>query len=72
MQTKVNSLIESCTNIAIGYTIAILSQLLIFPFFDIKITLGDNLTIGLYFTVISLVRSYIIRRCFTRKLKWLK
>lgn len=67
MQSKLNSFIESLTNILIGYIIALMSQLAIFPLFDISIPLSDNLLIGLYFTLISLVRSYIIRRYFNKR-----
>lgn len=67
MQSKLNSFIESLTNILIGYITALLSQLLIFPLFNINIPLSDNLLIGLYFTLISLVRSYAIRRWFNKK-----
>lgn len=63
-QTRIQSLIESCANIAVGYGVAILSQLLVFPLFGINIPLSSNLYIGLWFTVISLVRSYILRRWF--------
>lgn len=64
MQTKRHSLIESLVNISIGYLTALFSQFLIFPLFDINIPLSDNLLIGLYFTIISLIRSYLIRRYF--------
>lgn len=67
MQTKKHSLIESMTNAAIGYGVALLSQLLIFPLFDIHVQFKDNIMIGLYFTVISIVRSYLIRRYFTKR-----
>ncbi len=67
MQTKYQSLIESLTNILIGYLTALLSQVLIFPLFDIDVSFQDNLLIGLYFTVISLLRSYLVRRCFNKK-----
>lgn len=67
MQTKKHSLIESITNILVGYGVAITSQLIIFPLFDIHITLTDNLMIGFWFTLISLIRSYLIRRWFTGK-----
>lgn len=67
MQTKLQSLIESFINILIGYLTAICSQFLIFPLFDIYIGLQDNLLIGLYFTIISLIRSYTIRRYFNKK-----
>ena len=64
MQTKIQSLIESVINILIGYFVALLSQLIIFSMFDIHIGLSDNLMIGAWFTLISLVRSYAVRRWF--------
>ena len=69
MQTKFQSFIESMVNILIGYFTALASQLLIFPLFNINITIQDNLLIGLYFTLISLIRSYLVRRYFNKKLK---
>jgi hypothetical protein len=68
-QSKLGSFIESCMNIAIGYGIALLSQLTIFPLYGIHISLSTNLWIGLWFTVISLVRSYVIRRWFNARLR---
>lgn len=67
-QTRIGSLIESLMNIFIGYGVALLSQILIFPLFDINVTLATNLWIGAWFTVISLVRSYVIRRWFNARL----
>ena len=67
MQSKVESLLESSINILIGYIVAVLSQLLIFPAFNIYVPLSDNLLIGAYFTAISLLRSYVIRRHFNKK-----
>lgn len=63
-QTKIESLLESFTNILIGYFTALFSQFLIFPLFDINIPIQDNLLIGFYFTLISLARSYLVRRYF--------
>jgi len=67
-QTKLGSLIESGMNILIGYFVALASQLTLFPMFGIHIELSTNLWIGFWFTIISLVRSYIIRRYFNAKL----
>lgn len=64
MQSKLGSLLEATINTAIGYLIAIASQLIIFPWFDIYIPLQDNLLIGAWFTLISLARSYVLRRGF--------
>jgi len=63
-QTKKHSLIESFTNVAIGYGVALASQLLIFPLYGIHIPLSDNIAIGAWFTIISIVRSYVLRRWF--------
>ena len=61
-QSRKHSLYESCCNVIIGYVIAVASQAFIFPFWGINIPLRDNLGIGACFTVISLIRSYAIRR----------
>jgi len=57
-------MIESVANVSIGYVTAIATQLIIFPVFGIDIDLGTNLSIGLVFTAVALIRSYIIRRWF--------
>ncbi len=67
-QTKLGSLIEALMNIAIGYVVALASQLLIFPMVGIHVSLSTNIEIGLWFTAISLIRSYIIRRWFNKRL----
>lgn len=63
-QSRLHSAIESVANTAVGYGVALASQLLIFPLFDIDIPFTSNLAIGAWFTVISLVRSYVLRRWF--------
>ncbi len=67
-QSRLSSLIESLANILIGYVVAILSQLLIFPLFSIHLPLSSNLSIGFWFTLVSLVRSYALRRWFNARL----
>jgi hypothetical protein len=67
MQSKTHSMIESITNVVVGYVVAFVSQILIFPLFGIYATVRDNLLIGLWFTVISIIRSYCLRRIFTRR-----
>jgi hypothetical protein len=67
-QTRIGSLIESLMNIAIGYGVALLSQIAIFPLFGILVSLETNLWIGAWFTLISLVRSYVIRRWFNARI----
>lgn len=62
LQTRLGSLIEAVLNILIGYGIALLSQLILFPLFGIHVNLIVNIQLGAWFTFISLVRSYVIRR----------
>lgn len=66
MQSRLQSFIESCINVAIGYGIALASQILVFPLFGINIPLSSNIAIGAIFTVISIARSYLVRRLFNR------
>jgi hypothetical protein len=47
--------------------VAVASQLAIFPIFNIHIPIKDNFMIGLWFTGVSLARSYCIRRWFNGK-----
>lgn len=68
-QTRLQSLIEAWINVVIGYWVAFASQLLIFPLFNIHVALYDNLLIGGYFTVISLIRGYVVRRWFNARLR---
>lgn len=68
-QTRLESVIESLINVAIGFGVALTSQLLIFPQFGIDVPLSTDLKIGAWFTVISLVRSYIVRRWCDARLR---
>ena len=63
-QSRTQSAIESVANVAVGYGVALLSQLAIFPMFGVHLPFSSNLAIGGWFTLISLVRSYVIRRWF--------
>lgn len=65
-QSKTMSAVESVANVALGYGISVLAQIAIFPLFSIRVSLSDNLLIGGAFTVVSLVRSYALRRTFER------
>ncbi|KQP37586.1 hypothetical protein [Pseudorhodoferax sp. Leaf274] len=64
MQTRTQSAIEAGANVLVGYLVALASQLLVFPLFGIHIPFSSNLAIGAWFTAISLVRSYVLRRWF--------
>lgn len=63
-QRKLHSFLESIVNVLIGYGVALASQILIFPLYGIQVGLGTNIWIGFWFTLISIIRSYVLRRAF--------
>ncbi len=65
-QSRRLSLVEAAANIALGYGLALLAQALLFPLFGLAVTLAQSLQIGLAFTLLSLVRAYVLRRLFER------
>jgi hypothetical protein len=58
------SLVEAVTNVVVGFGVAVLTQILVFPLFGLHVSLADNLAIGGAFTIASLGRSYLLRRLF--------
>jgi hypothetical protein len=64
MQSRRQSLIEASANVVVGYALAVLTQIVVFPWFGLRVSLGDNLAIGAMFVMISLLRSYTLRRLF--------
>lgn len=67
--TKLKSLTESIVNIIPGFAVAYLSNLYILPLFAEGIAVSDHFTmlqIGFWYTIISILRSYVFRRLFER------
>ncbi|HWX31008.1 MAG TPA: hypothetical protein VNZ53_26665 [Steroidobacteraceae bacterium] len=64
-QTKLGSIAEAWANIAVGFGVNFTANMLILPLFGFhSLTLKNNFIIGMLYTVISLARSYILRRWF--------
>ena len=63
-QSRVMSLVESVANVIVGYGVAVVTQILIFPMFGLRTTLAQNLLMGLAFSLISVARSFALRRVF--------
>lgn len=68
-QTKLGSLIEVCINILIGFSINWVANLWILPLYGFNVTGAQAFSMGLLFTVISVVRSYVVRRWFNARLR---
>jgi hypothetical protein len=58
------SLVEAVANVGVGFLVALLTQIIVFPLFGLKVSLGENFAIGGLFTVASIARSYALRRIF--------
>ena len=65
-QSRLGSVVESVVNVLVGYGVAVGAQIAIFPLFGVNLPVSDNMLIGLLFTAVSLVRSYALRRLFSR------
>ena len=65
-QSRRMSLVEAVTNVVVGYVLAVITQIVVFPWFGLALSLGDNLAIGTVFVGVSLLRSYALRRLFVR------
>lgn len=65
MQTRRHSVIETLVNTGSGFVLAALAQqFIITPLFALQTSAVQNLWITVFFTVLSLARSYIVRRFF--------
>ena len=51
-QLRRRSLVEAVTNVVVGFAVALLTQIIVFPLFDVEVTLGENLAIGALFTLL--------------------
>lgn len=67
-QSRLSSAIEAVMNVIIGFGINMAANFVILPLVGFHITLGQNLFIGVLYTLVSLVRSYAIRRWFNARL----
>jgi hypothetical protein len=67
-QSRLGSLIEALFNVAIGFAINFVANMAILPLIGFHITPGQNLFIGVLYTLISVARSYVIRRWFNQRL----
>ena len=66
MQSRRLSLIEAFANVAVGLLVAYATQVAVFPLFGFHASAEQHMAITAIFTVVSLVRSYCLRRLFCR------
>lgn len=69
MQSKKGSFIEALTNVEIGFITTLVFSPLIYWMNDVDVSMFKMTSLTLYFTVLSIARSYVIRRWFNKKEK---
>lgn len=67
-QTRLGSLIEATINVVIGFAINFAANLVILPLIGFQISVAQNLFIGVLYTLISVARSYCVRRWFNARI----
>lgn len=70
-QSRIDSVMEALTNVIVGLTVSTVANQAILPaVLGVSLSMSDNLLIGALFTLVSLVRSYLIRRAFNGRSVW--
>ena len=65
MQKRSHSLIEASTSTSAGFLISLAAwEFVVKPVWGLPTTFAENFAITLFFTVISVARSYVFRRIF--------
>ena len=63
-QRKRHSFAEAWLNVAIGFAINFLANTVILPFYGIPFHWQVMLEIGVWYTIVSVIRAYWVRRLF--------
>jgi hypothetical protein len=63
-QSKFMSMLESVINIAVGFGIGLIAQIVFLPMLGVVVSFRQNLIFAAIMTVISIARSYALRRVF--------
>lgn len=63
-QSKLGSFTEALVNVLIGLAVAMLAQMWFFAEYHVAVSTETNIKLTIFMTVISVVRSYALRRAF--------
>lgn len=68
MQSKRASIVETIVSTVAGIVTSILIQIIVYPLYGMEVSFSQNLQLTAIFTVVSIVRGYIVRRFFNKNL----
>jgi hypothetical protein len=63
-QTRLESLVEVCINVAIGFCVSYSVGPLLYAYLGVEYNYLSNFVVTAGYTILSVVRSYIVRRWF--------
>ena len=63
-QSGLMSLVEAAANVVVGLVLAVAMQVVAFPLLGLQASLVQNVRLALIFTVVSIGRSFLLRRPF--------
>jgi len=66
-QSKKQSLTETVISTFIGLAVSLITQIVVFPLYDMEVSFNQNIQITIIFTVVSIARGYLVRRYFNKK-----
>lgn len=70
-QSRIGSAVEACANTLSGYVLSVLTWRVISgPVLHAPFETGQAMYICAIFTIVSVIRSYIWRRIFNRRIRW--
>lgn len=69
MQSRLHSFVEAWANTLLGFVLSVAAGFVIYPLFGYPVTFAQNLGITMCFTIVSVIRSYVVRRYFNAKLR---
>ncbi len=69
-QTRIDSFMESITNTAIGFAVSLVTWHFVAQTYGIPMPLSTNLQITAVFTIVSIIRQYVLRRAFDGRSPW--
>ncbi|RQR87699.1 hypothetical protein DIE09_06510 [Burkholderia sp. Bp9010] len=64
MQSRRASVIEAATSTIVGCVAGLVTNYLVMPHYGVHIGLMDNVSLTGIFTMVSFVKSYVVRRSF--------
>ena len=65
-----DSLMEAVTNTTVGFIISLITWHFVALAMNIPVTMSQNLIITGIFTVVSIIRGYVLRRIFNGRTIW--